>query len=374
MPASLASPGQSLRAQTPPFGVFARKMFALPESIIEESIESQQREGGKLGGRLVREGYLKPGQVFEVLAEQAEWVARLHSGDLNSGRFPVATPFSLCMPCYNEAEVIEDWLQTCLAILPAFLDEFEIVVVDDGSADGTGDAVQRVVEKDARVRLVRHPENKGYGAAVTTALRACEGELICMVDGDGQFNLLDLPRLLVKAQESDVVIGYRFERADTRIRKLNAKSWNQLIRLLLGVRVNDLDCAFKLFPRWVVEQFQLTSQGACISAEMVVQCVRGGLSISQVPVNHHPRYHGAATGANLKVVAKAFRELPTLMRYRSSPPLQRIDPSENGNARPRLGLQKEPGLQKGPDLPREPVPVAWDESEYPAELADSQPR
>lgn len=324
MPVSLAAPGPTLRAETPPFGVFARKMFALPEASIQRCVEKQQREGGKLGAQLVREGCLRPAQVYEVLTEQAEWVARLHAGDLRRGDFPITTPFSLCMPCFNEAEVIEDWLQCCLAILPAFLDEFEIVVVDDGSSDGTGDAIARVTGMDARVRLVQHAENKGYGAAVTTALRACEGELICMVDGDGQFNLLDLPRLLVKADEADVVIGYRFDRADTRMRKLNAKSWNHLIRLLLGVRVNDLDCAFKLFPRWVVDQLQLTSQGACISAEMVVQCVRSGLVISQVPVNHHPRYHGAATGANLKVVMKAFRELPTLMRYRSAPTLRRI--------------------------------------------------
>ncbi len=336
MPVSLPTTGPSVRTETPPFGVFARKMFALPESSIQHCIEVQQRQGGKLGAQLVREGHLCPAQVFEVLSEQAEWVARLHAGDLSTGRFPIATPFSLCMPCYNEAEVIEDWLQTCLAILPAFLEEFEIVVVDDGSSDGTADAIARVTERDSRVRLVQHSQNKGYGAAVTRALRACEGELICMVDGDGQFNLLDLPRLLVKANEADVVIGYRFDRADTRMRKINAKSWNHLIRLLLGVRVNDLDCAFKLFPRWVVDQFQLTSQGACISAEMVVQCVRSGLVICQVPVNHHPRYHGAATGANLKVVMKAFRELPTLMRYRSAPTLQRVAAVE-GSADPEAG-------------------------------------
>jgi len=224
------------------------------------------------------------------------------------------------MPCYNEAEVLEEVLTGALAVLPEFASEFEIVVVDDGSTDNTASIVERFATDNDCIRLIRHGVNRGYGAAVTTALRAAQGEWICFVDGDGQFNLLDLPQLLINAQTSDVVIGYRHRRADNGIRRFNAHGWKWLIRTLIGLRVRDLDCAFKLFPRWVVDQLQLSADGACISAEILVQCVRGGASICEVPVNHYPRAAGKATGGNVRVVVKALRELPILWKYRRMQP------------------------------------------------------
>ena len=247
----------------------------------------------------------------------------MRSHDIAPQQFPLSTPFSLCLPCFNEAAVIEEVLTGACAVLPQFLEEFEIIVVDDGSTDSTADVVERLARRDERIRLIRHAVNRGYGAAVTTALRAAQGQWICTTDGDGQFNLLDLPQLLVDAHHADVVIGYRFRRAEGHLRRLNAHGWNRLIRHLLGVRVRDLDCAFKLFPRWVVDSIQLTTEGACVSAELLAQCVRGGLAIREVPVNHFPRAAGKATGANIKVVTKAFRELPCVWRYRSSPRLIR---------------------------------------------------
>ncbi len=224
------------------------------------------------------------------------------------------------MPCFNEAEVLAEVLRGAVAVLPEFVSEFEIIVVDDGSSDNTASVAERFAERNDCVRLVRHTMNRGYGAAVSSGLRAAHGELVCFTDGDGQFNLLDLPQLLVEAQDSDVVIGYRHQRADNGIRRFNARSWKWLMRALIGLRVRDLDCAFKLFPRWVVEQLQLTADGACISAEILAQCFRGGVTVSEVPVNHFPRAAGKATGGNFKVVAKAFRELPIVWQYRRMQP------------------------------------------------------
>lgn len=240
--------------------------------------------------------------------------------DIALPEFPIATPFSLCMPCYNEGEVLEEVLTRAVSILPRFVSEFEIIVVDDGSTDDTASTVERLALNNDCIRLIRHQINRGYGAAVTTGLRAAQGEWICFVDGDGQFDLLDLQQLLINAQTSDVVIGYRHRRADNGIRRFNALGWKWLIRALVGLQVRDLDCAFKLFPRWVVDQLQLTADGACISAEIMMQCVRGGASICEVPVNHLPRAAGKATGGNLRVVMKAMRELPVLWKYRHMQP------------------------------------------------------
>lgn len=309
-----------VQLEIPRFGEFARQHAAVRSRDLLTCLEIQRRSGKRLGTILVQEGLLAEEQVIDVLSRQAQWAARMRSHDLGAEVFPIAGPFSLCMPCYNEQDVIGDVLTGACAVLPEFVEEFEIVVVDDGSADDTSAVVELIAARDSRVRLVRHDRNRGYGAAVATALQAAEGEWICMTDGDGQFNLLDLPQLLVESRNSDVVVGFRHRRADNGLRKLNANSWRWLIRCLMGLRVRDLDCAFKLFPRWVIDSLHLRAEGACISAEILTQCMRGGSTICEVPVNHLPRSAGKATGANLGVVLKAFRELPIVWQYRNMPP------------------------------------------------------
>ncbi len=327
----MGNPLAHVQLEIPRFGEFARQHAPIRSADIADCLALQKKHGERLGRLLVNQGLLLPEQVVDILRSQARWAATMRSRDIAPGRFPIRTPVSLCLPCYNEAEVISEFLTGACAVLPEFLDEFEIVVIDDGSVDATAEIVQRHARRDNRIRLIRHEINRGYGAAVSTALRAADGHWICFTDGDGQFNLLDLPQLLVDAHECDVVIGYRYRRAEGGVRRFNAHSWNWLIRWLLGVRVRDLDCAFKLFPRWVVECMQLSAEGACISAEILVQCARGGLTIREVPVSHFPRSAGQATGANLKVVAKAFRELPRVLKYRSCPPLKNQRHRMTGN-------------------------------------------
>jgi hypothetical protein len=312
-------------------------------------LAAQTLHGQRIGRHLERAGLISAEQVTEILIRQARWAACMRSHDIAPRRFPISTPISLCMPCYNEGEVVEEVLRGALAVLPEFVDEYEILVVDDGSTDETAAIVERLAADDDRIRLVRHETNRGYGAAFATALRAAHGEWICFTDGDGQFNLLDLPQLLVEAQSADVVVGYRHRRADNGVRRFNARGWKWLMHGLAGIRVRDLDCAFKLFPRWVVEQLQLTANGACISAEILAQCTHGGLLVCEVPVNHFPRAAGKATGGNLRVVARAFREIPIVWKYRRMTPWE-LD-------RRRLG---------GPVLPQESAgqPAQSEDGEY----------
>jgi hypothetical protein len=306
--------------EVPRFGEFARQYAGISSGELAECLRVQHRSGDRLGRVMVAAGYLAPEQVTDVLRVQARWAARMRCRDIAPDAFPLSVPLSLCLPCYNEAQVIEEVLSGACAVLPEFLDEFEIVVVDDGSEDGTANVVNRFARSDRRVRLVRHERNRGYGAAVATGLRSAGGEWICLTDGDGQFNLLDLLQLLVNAHRADVAVGYRYRRADNVGRRLNAVAWNWLIRSLIGLRVRDLDCAFKLLPRWVIEKLELSAEGACISAQILAQCIRGGASVCEVPVNHFPRSAGKATGANLRVIAKAFRELSVVWQYRRMSP------------------------------------------------------
>lgn len=309
-----------LTLERPPFGQFARQVLGLPSELLGDCLKYQCLAGGKLGEIFHSQGVMTREQIGQVLRHQAEWVARSMESDLKPFKFPYPAFFSLCMPAYNEADNIEDTLDAACSVLPEFVEKFEIVVVNDGSKDNTSEVVGRYSERDPRVRLVNHHLNRGYGAAVTSALQAAKGDLIAFTDSDGQFTLLDLPQLLTRLQDHDVVIGYRYDRADNMMRKFNAKAWNWLIRTILGVRVRDLDCAFKLFRRDVLDKLQLTATGAAINAEIMVQCGRLGVRMCEMPVTHWPRSHGAPTGAAWRVILKAFKELPRLWKYRSAAP------------------------------------------------------
>jgi hypothetical protein len=305
-----------IELERPLFAQVARQLTPIRSSELEDCLTEQANFGGRTGELLCKYGLLRRDQIPAILECQAEWVANSQRADFSEGTLPYPAFLSLCLPAYNEEENIEDTIRSACAILPYFVRDFEIVVVDDGSKDQTAHVVARLAEQNLRVRLERHAQNGGYGAAVTTALRAARGDLVMFTDSDGQFNMLDVPQLLAQIQDRDLVVGYRYPRADRWHRKLNAWAWGRMTGLLLGFSIKDLDCAFKMFRREVVERMQLTSTGACISAEMMVQCLRGGLRYAQVPVRHFPRYHGQSTGADLRVILRAFRELPQLWHYR----------------------------------------------------------
>jgi 1,2-diacylglycerol 3-alpha-glucosyltransferase len=302
--------------ERPLFGHVARYLFGLSSEDLAGCLKQQRQRGGRLGEILRQRNLLGHGQVAKILKVQARWTARAHRGDLDSQHFPYPCSFSLCLPAYNEESNIGDTLDAACAILPEFVKDFEVVVVDDGSRDATAAIVTQHGRENSKVKLVQHPQNRGYGAAVRSGLQTARGNLIAFTDSDGQFNLLDLPQLLAHVHKHDVVIGYRHQRADNSMRSLNAWAWNCLVRMFLGLRVRDLDCAFKLFRREVLEQLELTSTGAAINAEIMMQTVQMGAQICELPVNHFPRYHGKPTGANLKVIAKAFQELPRLREIR----------------------------------------------------------
>lgn len=215
------------------------------------------------------------------------------------------------MPAYNEAENIEGMLEDTVRAAEALSPDFEVVVVDDGSRDGTADAVRRYAASDPRVRLVQHEQNQGYGAAVYSGLTAARKDWVFFTDSDRQFILEEIALLLDCADENDLVVGYRAPRRDPALRLLYGWGWNFLVSFLFGYTVRDIDCAFKLMRRDVVETLAplVHSRGATFSAEWMVMARRRGYRIAEVPVTHRQRQAGHPTGARLHVVWRAFREL-----------------------------------------------------------------
>ena len=200
--------------------------------------------------------------------------------------------------------------------LATLTDEFEVVVVDDGSRDATAEIVRGYAERHPQVRLVSHPTNLGYGHALRTGFGTTRGDAVALIDGDRQFRIADLRLLAEQLDGADVVAGYRIVRADPRSRLLIARVYKIVLRTLFGLAVRDPDCGFKLFSRKVVDTVapQLVSRSAFISPEMLIRSRMAGFRIVEVGVPHHPRVAGTPKGATPKVIARTLSEIARLRR------------------------------------------------------------
>jgi putative flippase GtrA len=250
------------------------------------------------------------GQLFWVFATRSRAYARealqarSHAGVT---RFPLG--LSVILPAYNEEAVIATTVENALHALDQLVADFEILVVNDGSSDRTGAIVAALAKQDRRVRLITHEVNQGAGAALVSGFVQATKAYTFYMDSDGQFDIYDLNWLLPQLGVYDGVFGYRLDRQDSWMRKLNAWGWNQLVRAVFDLRVRDIDCAFKIFRSEYFRQVVLEARGALLLTEVVYKFVRAGYRFTQVPVKHLPREAGRATGAQPSVIVRAFREL-----------------------------------------------------------------
>jgi glycosyltransferase involved in cell wall biosynthesis len=227
---------------------------------------------------------------------------------------------SVFFPVYNEGETIERVVRRAVDTLSRVAGRWEVVIVDDGSRDNTAEVAARLASEIAGVRSIRHAENRGYGGAVRSGLKAAALPWIFFTDGDGQFDPAEIELLVPFAEEADFVAGFRVHRRDHFLRALNAFCWGLLAGSLFGLRgkVRDINCAFKLFRRRVADEFDFRATGAMISTELLVRSKQLSYRFREVGVHHYPRTAGTPTGANPKVIIRAFVELFRLYRQLKS--------------------------------------------------------
>ncbi|MBA2678150.1 MAG: glycosyltransferase family 2 protein [Ktedonobacteraceae bacterium] len=227
---------------------------------------------------------------------------------------PLAYSLSVILPAHNEEQAIAETVSSVCATLAGWTQEFEVIVVNDGSVDNTGAILAGMAQLEPHLRIITHPINQGYGAALVSGFEAVSKDLAFFMDSDGQFDIQDLALFFPYLAEYDAVLGYRIQRQDAWVRKLNAWGWKQVVRIVLDVHVRDLDCAFKLYRAEFLQRHRFETRGAMINAEMLYKFTSDGYTFKEVGVRHLPRKGGQATGANLKVVLRAFRELLTYAR------------------------------------------------------------
>jgi glycosyltransferase involved in cell wall biosynthesis len=216
---------------------------------------------------------------------------------------------SVFFPAYNEEANIGAICLKSAGVLKKIASKWEVITVNDGSRDRTAAVVQALHKKEPRIRVLSQA-NGGYGAAVKTGFANARYDWIFFTDSDAQFNVEEMVRFLPYLADHDLVVGYRIKRADPAIRKLNAFAWGTLVRTLFQLKgVRDIDCAFKFIRRDVFKRFRLETTGAMISTELLVKSSKNGFRIMELGVGHYPRTAGIQTGAKLKVIARAFKEL-----------------------------------------------------------------
>jgi glycosyltransferase involved in cell wall biosynthesis len=215
-------------------------------------------------------------------------------------------------PAHNEEANLDGLVTEALEVLPTLAETFEIIIVNDGSRDGTGRmADELAAAHPGVVRAVHHPTNLGYGAALRSGFRAARHDHVAFTDGDRQFRVVDIGRLIDRMaadDRPDVVVGYRIKRADPLVRTLYARAYRLANRIFFGLKVRDVDCACKLFRRESLAGIAVDSGGAFFSAELLIKLDAAGRSIAEVGVPHHPRTAGSATGAKPSVVLRAVRD------------------------------------------------------------------
>jgi glycosyltransferase involved in cell wall biosynthesis len=218
------------------------------------------------------------------------------------------------LPAFNEADNIEESVRRCLRAGEGLGLCFEVIVVDDGSMDETRMIVDALGREDARVRSLHHVRNRGYGAALKSGLFAAKMDRVFFTDADLQFDVSELAILLRHANDYSIVAGYRAPRRDPIPRRFNGWAWSKLVNAVFDLNVDDVDCAFKVFDRKIFERIPVYSIGAFVNTEILIRARAQGFTLTQVPVTHYPRQAGTQSGANPRVVLRAFRELWLLRR------------------------------------------------------------
>ncbi len=216
---------------------------------------------------------------------------------------------SIFFPFWNEEKNIEAVVTSAIHVVEKIADKWEILMVDDGSSDGTLAIAQKLAKQNKHLRVVSHSVNRGYGAALKEGFKHAKYDLIVFNDGDGQFDFSEVKKFIEKIDDVDIVIGYRKKRIDHPFRHLLMNLLKVWDFIFFHFYFRDIDCGFKLFKKEAVEKISpLKSEGAMVTTEILAKARKARLKIAQVEVSHYPRKYGSETGGNPRVIIRAILE------------------------------------------------------------------
>jgi glycosyltransferase involved in cell wall biosynthesis len=218
---------------------------------------------------------------------------------------------SVFFPAYNDAPSLPKLIGDAFAVLREHVQDYEVIVVNDGSQDDTGEVLARLAREYApHMRVITHEQNRGYGGALRSGFAAASKEYVFYTDGDGQYDVRELPALLAKiGPDVGLVNGYKLERNDPRHRILIGNAYNTFARFLFRVRIRDIDCDYRLIRRDLLHAIRLTSTSGTICVELVRKLELLPVRVIEVGVHHYPRLHGRSQFFRVRSLAKTMSQL-----------------------------------------------------------------
>ena len=227
---------------------------------------------------------------------------------------------SIFFPMWNEEEYVERAIAAATAICSQMVDDevigdYELIIVDDKSTDRTPEIADALAEKDVHIRVVHHPVNRKLGGSIKTGFETAKGDLVLYSDADLPFDFEEVPRAirLLRLYDADLVSAYRFDRTgEGYTRAIYTFFYNLLIRTMFGVKARDINFAFKLLRRRVLDKIELRSEGSFIDAELIIRALRSGFELQQFGVDYFPRTRGQSTLSSLGVIRTIVTEMVRL--------------------------------------------------------------
>lgn len=225
---------------------------------------------------------------------------------------------SVFFPTYNEAQAMPATVLKAKKVLEHVARKWEIIIVNDGSTDNSGQEAEKLAISDKRIHVINHKVNRGYGAAFKTGFYGAKYKWIAFTDSDGQFVFSEIENFIAKQKDTnaDLVIGYYKRRQVSNLKIVTSRMWELAVFLLFGLHVKDIDCGFKFVGKHVIDSIQKleSERGAFISSEFLIKAKKKGFKIVEIPVTHLPRKSGKGTGRHIRVILQSFIDLFRLWR------------------------------------------------------------
>jgi len=216
---------------------------------------------------------------------------------------------SVFFPAFNDAKILPYLIVKMYSILPIVTNEFEVIIVDDGSCDDTYEVASLLSRYFPSLKVIRHEKNKGYGGALQSGFSSATKEWVFYTDGDGQYDSCELKELVKKATSHiDVVNGYKAERKDRWIRKIIGTVYNWTVHKMYNLPIADIDCDFRLIRRSLLKEITLTASSGLICVELIKNLEKRGARFAEVPVHHYPRIFGRSAFFTWRNVFSTFKE------------------------------------------------------------------
>ncbi len=256
---------------------------------------------------------------------------------------PAAPGLSVFFPAYNDAGTIASMVIQAVAIAGRLTPDFEVLVINDGSSDSTGAIAEELARTYPQVRVIHHPQNRGYGGALRTGFASATKALIAYTDGDAQYDPSELEVLWNRlAADADMVTGYKISRSDPIHRVIIGRVYHYTVKMMFGLRVRDVDCDFRLMRREIFDRVKLERDTGVICLEMMRKIQDAGFRVLEVPVHHYHRTYGRSQFFNFGRVfwtgidvLKLWLQLVVLGRGRQSTPVLFRNPTIPTAAPPR---------------------------------------